>query len=604
MNKKYLIYSLFFLLTFSIIPKYNFTPVKIETESSEEFRRPNSPDIIAFNNSAKTSYSTYFRQKSVDEFIILNKSVWGFCIKGERPKLFKVNGKRINLKTSEANSYGCAYQTEHKKINDKYYSGGTILSTLFASLMVLLILVSLINSKEVFLALKSKVDLAFLVFVFIQLLFYLITYPGLFNIDHSHALMLTLSGRYNDWFSYLNPLYLETLYRLGLNTGTVHIPLYIFGICVTYFYYDLVRNMKLSKYYSWFVLLVFCLPPVALMNSFLTRDTLTLYVNLASVFILLNRFYGKRNIPYEKIVFLVLIIIAGTIRREGVLFFCVMLFIYSYFEAFKPKCLFRFAGSAIIVLLISKTLGGFLAPDNNQYNHKQKVTISIAHYIGSIITHDYFSEDYEEDKKIINRYYDYEILKKYHVHYDTLGLHYGARKWRGEPPLDDLHGFTAKLIKENFWLFLKGRALMFKEMLFPSQHLYTFADNFGEYTQYKRDIPLANTMELHEVNNFLGLRDNGFVNLVRDFLIGHKVKFLFSSFISLIVLTSLLLMFSKIKILALISIPFLIKASVMFMLMQKAQFQYFSDIYVIGLILIPFAIYELRQLFFTEKFVE
>ena len=603
MRRNYLIYTVFYLLLFLIIPKYNYKPVKVKIEGAKDFRVFEKPDIIIYNDKNKINESPYHQKKLKDEFIVLNQSVWGICFKNIKPKFVLINGEAVELYRTKDLKNKCRFISEIKKRNEKFYSGGTVLSSILASMLILSLLIALFNTKFIIDLIKEKLDVPSLVFVFIQTIYYLVTYPGLFNLDFSHAAMLTLSGRYNDWFSYLNPLYLETMYRLGLSVGTLHIPLYGFGIFVTLLYYNLVKKLSLSKYYGWFVLFVFCLPPVALMNNFLTRDTLALYLNLISIYFILNKTYGKNSIRYEKILFIICIVMAGTIRREGVFFLSIMLFIYSFTHSLHIGNRIKFAIQVLLLFILTNYLGGFMAPDNNQYNRKQKITFTFAHYIGAIISNNYNSENYEEDKRIINKYYDYEILKKHHVKHDTLGLHFGARKWRGKPKLDELYVLVFKLIRDNFYIFLKSRVLMFKELIFPTRYLYTFADDYGEYIQKKQNVPLANTLQLSKVKDLLGLRDMKIINRVRSFLLNNEIKVLYSCLISMIILTVLALMYFKVKTLSMLALPFILKSGVMFILMQKAQFQYFADIYVVGFLFIPFGMYEAKKLFSFKKFI-
>lgn len=79
-----------------------------------------------------------------------------------------------------------------------------------------------------------------------------------------------------------------------------------------------------------------------------------------------------------------------------------------------------------------------------------------------------------------------------------------ARKWKGKPSLDELYKLTYKLVKDNPYLFIKGRVLMFNELVFPTKHLHTFNDNYGEFIDLWRDIPLANDMQFYKVPKLLG----------------------------------------------------------------------------------------------------
>jgi hypothetical protein len=336
-----------------------------------------------------------------------------------------------------------------------------------------------------------------------------------------------------------------------------------------------------------------------MLSSFLTRDAVSFYAFLAAIYILLNMKYGKNKVKYEGVLFLFFVIIIGSIRREGLATFLILVSIYSYYKHSLTKNRIKYFGICILTFIICNVLGGKVAPNRDQASRNQKIYITLSHYIGSIIKDDYISEDKARDKRIINEYYDYEIMKKRHVHYDVLPLHYGARKWRGKERLDVLIKFTIKLIVDNPKIFLKSRYRMIQELILPSAYLSHYSDDYGWYLKQKR-WKFSNELLVHNIWMPFKIRTNMYIEKIRDFLLSKNHIILYSSLPSLVILFLTLLFCRKLNFLALLSVPYIFKSFVMFILMQKAQFQYFADIYILGLMLIPFIIIELRQ---TEKSV-
>lgn len=592
------IYALFFLITIFFVDKYNYSAIDVEIKTDKVDHNFKDTSLVIFNNKELSSFTLYPKRSEHVAFRVLGKEVWGICHKNvSNIEFIKFNGKSLKLKKLDVPQNGCRFISSIQKFNKKTYSIQSVSSSIVAGFIVLffvyvfeLVFVLIFKKNNIFVSRNAP----YISYLAIQILYFIVLYPGLFNMDFSNAAYLVKSGHYNDWFSFLNPLYLGAMFKLGFNIGTIQIPLILYGCLLVYYYYKLVLSLNISKGYTFFILIIFSLPPISMLNNFITRDVISLYLVLSALFILLNSKYGNVKIKREALLFITVIILSGIIRREGLAFFYLMLLIYPAIKSYSKKKLIKFISTGLIAFYSFSFIGEFIAPSNNQVIRNEKITFTLAHYIGSIITNDYVSEDKVRDKEIISEYYDYDILKNRHVHYDVLGLHFGARKWKGKKSIKKLVKFAVKLILDNPQLFFKSRLLMFSELLFPTSHLYTYVDDY-EYNRLHNKIKHSNELLFHDLWVPLQIRDNSIVVMIRSYLLSKKFQYLYSTLLSLLILLLCLIFYKKLNTIALIAVPFLFKSFVMFILMQKAQFQYFSDIYVAGFILLPFIAWEFRQ---------
>lgn len=588
-----------FVIGLIFIPNTAYQPkaLRFKQDISQESKA--KPQVIVFNSKDKKIHRSYDLYKDTDKLYLLFRPIWGVCsIGGLNLSDAKINEKEIDVPAAQSIEE-CAKITQMKLLNEvasnKVLTGAWVISSLFFGFFLSLFVFVLKRVKEL---VKSDRPALFRMAWpiglggVVALLYHYMSFPVIFDVDFVDTYNHARKFYAGSWFTFLNELIVLAFVLIKESILFISICFSFASFILFGAYQVLLDKLKVSAPWKLYSVLVFCLPTVGFFTNLISRDVIVCMIHLALAFGLIFRKLNSRTsaLCFMDFFLFFLAVTAISLRREAILTggLFVLFYVSSIGLPRKAKgILLAFFG---ILFLGDLGLKRIYTPGAGP---AIKMAITASHYIGSIITDpNYESDDKDKDMEIINRYYKYDMIMKYHQEEVILPVYKGAYRENihGKFP-SDLKNLILKLIWDNPWLFVKGRMLMTYHMLFGTdktiglpRDLNTIGPDYfrtdyvlaGDFTSYKENLP--------------ALAEIGVQVQYNDF-----TKKLYSMLPSLIICLLLLIFYKRTPASAMGASILLARIPAFALLTAAGQFKYLFDVYAFGLLVVPLAIAEYKM---------
>jgi hypothetical protein len=617
MSKKLLTFVaplLIFLISYFSLPSKGHEPkvLNLVTTGSQSFKGQNS--LRVFNNRERSKYTDYYILTDNYNLQVADQPIWGFCfLNNIKYKSATINSQREPDNTPELlklspvldSSDKCQFISKIKKFNQrKNYPAVTAanlttalgLSLIFTFFVWLMYQVqsSLKESSES----KSEVKFyCFFTLISFGIIYgwYLLSYPGLFDIDIYYTYHESILYNIGDWFSYLNNLIFRSILNISKDISFFSFPTMLIILIMEMFYFKLLRNLKFSRWVAIPILLLLCIPSVGFWIHYLNRDLLSCLASLTLALYIPYRCLKEpskliRKIDLTDIFFISIACFVSTIRRDGMITATMFIISFLLLTKFSKKTKIQ----VIIITLLFKAIffsaGNYMAAGSSR---RHKILTSLSHHIGTFLAVDYKTDSKEKDKELISKFYKFDMLIDKHK--DNVAEHalLGAVDHSSTTPLLELYKLDLKLIFNNPLEFLKSRVKMFFYTFGPSTKTFLYAKDIAKPNLHQES---ENIVGFHNMKktSFPGLQAKGLDLLNRQHQYIYRLLF-YNGSLSLVICLIVMFSFKTTPISSLTSLVLLARLPILFFLLPVAQFKYVFDIYLLGFLIIPIYIYEYRK---------
>lgn len=581
-------YVLVFLITLLFIPHYGHQPLTIKITTDIDPKLTQHTLLRVFNNPSGSVYRDYYILSKNYDLKVLNQKVFGFCFLKDINAQISIENKVIPLLKEKV---PCYKQSNIKSYNQRLISLETICAWLFTS-FVLTILLHLLIIFLTDIKSRNKHDLIqkFL-FIIILSLWSVISYPLFFNIDLTEALYSAKIYRFSDWFSYVYEIFVSSMTQMGLSLRSFsYAGSTLAFICFCY-YQKVLKRVSRHYYWGYFVVLIAALPFVGLNINFFSRDLIACLMSFSLALFIIHKGFTSNKSKLNTIdyIMLTVAIYISELRREMILTTIAFILLYICISNFNRKNLVK-----IIIYCLFLKFSGYLVENSlvkgNQKTKNIKVLVSLSHIIGSIITdQNYKSNDKSKDYEIINHYYKYDIIMKYHKDNDVEPTYKGAIRYKNSKDIDKIYSLTYKMILQNFKIFITSRLKMFLYTLGYEKKNIIMSDDFNYHL--KRNEMNRETYNIHSIHKY----SKNYKPLIwKNHFLWKKPFWSFNTFFSLGIILLCLLSFKLFKYSALASLVICARLPALFLLSPASQMKYIFDVYLFGIAIIPVMILEYK----------
>jgi hypothetical protein len=584
---------------------YKTTNITISTE-----KLLSTQDVIRLYTSKDHGQSLDYKVLTKDYyFSVYNSEIWGFCF----PKSNK--SKFLGLRLNDSATVGqiqpneCKYKSITKQYHKKVKSNLNFFVRILAIISCMLLLHSLfLLLRYILLTLTNKsfseyrLELFFGVTSATLMYFWnSITYPTLLDFDITETLKGAGRLHFGTWFSYLNNLSVSILMKMRLTLGGISVLTSFIIWLGLNIYFKFINKLHQNKFNLFFCFLILLNPLIAYSCHFLSRDLYSslLLTSFGITFIYISIVYAKKEIKinYQLIIFYIIGILASELRREAIIPVLIIFIVFFKYNNFNKSNIMR----SIVILFSLKMLSfGLLkivnpGEDKNTY---LKIKVSVSHIISSIIHSEYSSEDHSQDKKDISKFFDFDKMVNLHTEYQVTPFHRGAFINTDNYDLTGLLRLTFRLIKNNPYKFLQSRAKLFLSIVGIGKNSYLFGEHIYKL---KKNNDFAHRFNISEFQSYITPRSKlnfEYFNRLhpKHLMTIPVISIFFYTITPIIILFLIVLLFKKLKFSSVVSFAMLLKLPVLFLLAPANQFKYGLDLYLMGYLIIPLAIYEYKIL--------
>lgn len=592
-------------LTFFIANKKAYQALDVSITINNFNENLDSNKIRVFNNKSLSVYNDYKILHKEYKFKILDQKVWGVCLPNDLNvrELF-LNNVKMTLNSSLHS--GCNLISPIKEYNKDVFKSAVYLSCLFVSIIIGVLFFFYFDLVSNGVRYLSKIDFHiqrkekfFLVniilsFVFIILWTYF-SFPLLFDSDFLNVLMGVKIYKVSDWFGYINDVLIMGISRLSANVRVfTYISVATVFLLQTYLLKFIYLRLK-NPWWMCFYSLLLLLPSFGGYINFMTRDLVVIYGNLFLAFYIMNRFWKrgfKSKRTFVKLDFFAVFIAMALseIRREEIIvsLFFLLILLMLVKGSIKQNS---------IVILSFFTLKAMSIMLGSVYVHysdtDRKILVTASHYVGNFIVNNYKSNNYKKDKKILSKYFNLEIIKKYHSEHGAEPTYRGGIKdKRPSNGQGELYRLLLKMSLDNPWLTLKGRLKMLFHNFGPSSKTSYYPFSSGVYPQHN-EINILNLNYLYK-KQYQAFRKIGLkiVGFARYSWLRYLV---YGGTFSIIILAFLIILYKKFGVVSFASLIIFSRVPIFFVMSPAAQFKYIADIYIFGVMVLPIAIAYLKK---------
>lgn len=567
------------------------------------------PTLRIFNDNDLVTFKDYYVLSKDYDLAILDQSIWGFCVlKAEGQIQITSNSKNIVLKKSS--NKNCHFSTKIMEYNEKLSKNTVYFACAVISIIIGVLFYSYLNlfiSGAYYLRKNgyklNQGDEAFSLNLFLSagilIAWGVMNFPIVIDDDFFNIYYGVKHYHLTDWFGYVNDLFFLGSTRLYDNIAVFLLlslsTAYLLQVHLLIF----IRNNLKSPGWLFFYSLVLMLPSIGGFLGFVTRDLLVLYGNLFLAFYLINRSNISRDnekVSYYDFLAILVAVIVSDLRREELivsLLFLVGIIIFS-------KLNLKRASILVFTFIFIKLISVYMSLQFNQYSVvNRKILVTLSHYVGTLVTVDYYSEDSELDKKILGDYFNLDVIHKHHTDHGAGPTHNGGIKEQlPKDGLGRLYKLLFKMIWDNKWLTLKGRLKMLYYNLGPSYKTIYYPLAFV--------VDENNTRSLHQMNqlNLNSMRETK-VDLYKH--VGKQISYysrdgiwrniVYGGSFSAILLLVIVLLYKKFGVISMACLLIFSRVPVYLVLSPASQFKYIADIYVMGILMVPFVVVTLKKLY-------
>lgn len=609
---------IFFLFSFLCFFFLNNLPTSIDdfsiipyTKDKQQVHFENN--LKVFTNSNLTESVEYSTLRDGYNIGIFGVEVWGFCFKSKyedayiyiasKSATYNIHNVKKNNNDPECKTYFESKLYSELKIKKERLLIRITSSFLFAISLSLILAIFLTVEKYYKKNGYKLVLRKYFILIFssglILIIYSLMTYPAIIGEDFLSLYKNFFQFKITDWFGLTSESIFQSI--VGINQHPYFVSVYMIFlslISISFAFYVLIKN-KLNMNWIYYWILMFAIPTYGLGIMFYSRDLLQSFVHIVLTLYLILRFYKpNKNICFFKFdfIFIIFIVLGSELRREAIavslLMFLILLVKSKY--NFKKKIIL------ICSLIAFKGLFKFGNDYINPYKDTNiKILVTASHYVGHFLVNNYKTQTPEQDKKVIEKFYNYDILTRFHAANDVVPTHNGAIKYNHyKHDINELYELLYKMISENFLLTIEGRLKMIYYQLGPSFQTVFFPQiAYGDiHFDHRR-----NMINISNLDKYLGY-ENVYLNRygikIMNLLRTNKVaRILYSVSFSAIFLFLIMIFYKKFGVLSLISGALLIRVVIFFILSPSAQFKYLQDIFMISFLIVPFVVHRMKNNF-------
>ena len=600
---------------------YNYIEMLIKSKNSKSFDKELS--LRVYNSKNQKTFSDYYVYKDHFNLSIFDQPIWGFCIISDLPVIsLEIQNtdedRKVKLVKGTPGEYPCRYISKIKKYNREIMSYALYLARIFSclliSLFVIFIFYIITKIKKNFKRPDSPVLIIFFILsiVFIELFVWShLLYPGVFDYDtfttyHGHS----KHYHFSEWFSYANSFFFLSFMTMWDHIRVFNYVSIIVALMLVGYYLVLLYRIKLLRKVCPLIPIIFLVPSVPVILNFVGRDMGSALLHLTLSFSIPYRYIAdkkehSKSVQVFDILLFVVAFLASNLRREAILtslvFTILYLFVRNIGRTEKVALLSFFVLLNIFSLFLNHKV-------DNYGTTNIKMIISLSSSIAVIVRDDYQSSDKSMDRKIIEDYFDYDILvESYSDRWTPInGLQGGIREEAHTKKMSPLYWLVFKLIKDNFSIFIKSKI---RRIYFTFSESHPPYDDFY-YFSSRQDQHMAEELKvIGNENRFQLIKESSFTKMIKNninlkpyavWMRSHSTDhwaYFFKVGPSLIIMIITLLMFKKTPISAMASAVILARLPAMFVLLPDCRFKYVYDFFLFGFFIIPFFIWELKKNF-------
>lgn len=587
------------IISFLTISSSGYEKVTIKIISKDAMRLSEKPILQVFNNQNRDLGTKYKILSDDYKFDILDESVYGLCFTEKiQIESLIINDLAYPLNTLKKSSK-CIQETQIKKINNQISNNFLKISKLLSILIILLLTfgaISLYNLK----ALKNKSTLSFILIIFATLAtLYTWVYPGLINIDFLNSYVSTKKFQADGWFTYLCNVLMQSLLNFWDSPRVFVLSTFIsFGVILTT-WGCIISEIKGANNWKYLLFGILLLPSVWGHLGAVTRD---IYANLGSIFLyslfaltMVMQINNKlKHFHFFDLVMMIVSVFIMSIRSDFMPCSFLFLVIYLKTREITLSEKLKSIASFMIIIIVSITAREILTP-NYLETKKVKLIASLSHPIGTII-HKSDKGIKKEHGEVLSRYVDMTKIKTFYVDNEIPAFHNGALKANWDSNLTPLLNTMKELIFEQPRLFLITRIKMMYFLFSGGEKTHVPSWHSIDHEFPSSNLGLINESKLYSLNNPLFPKATSLIkNIFQTIISNTYLKYLFSTIPSGLILLFCIFSFKKVPISASIAILSFARLPIFFLLVPASQHKYIFDIFIIGMLIIPLLIWELKE---------
>ena len=571
--------------------------------------------LRVFNSKDLLEYRDYYILNDQFRLRIGNQKVWGFCLLDPvELNSFRIEQKDLSLKRIKDKN--CAWISEIKEYNNSVENRNVQLSRIIISLFAayILFIYLLLGVRVYSLRVRPLYSTSNKLFVInlisslaiITSWFYII-YPIITDDDFirttRHITVYTVSN----WFSYLNDLIIMGGYRLWDNVRVFSFMSLATSYLLVVYLLLFIKRSKLNDKWMFFISIMLLNPSLGSLMNYMTRDLLILYGNIFLAFFIILNFgvkgYRKKGeLKNTDFIAIIIAFLVSEVRREEIIVAVLFLVIFIYLARLnlKKSCFI------MIFFIVLKFSGSLLSEKLAPWNStNRKILVTISHYVGTIVTNSNGVIS-DQDKKVLRKHFNLDKIRKYHTASDAQPTFMGGIiEQDSSKSLAPLYKTMFRLIKENFWITVKGRLyILYCNLGADEETIYTPL-SFEKSWHVPHWKTIINSANLNYINNFEYTKMKHIGSSFLNFSRGSWQKYIFyNGSLAGLILFFIIIFYKKFGVLSLASLMIFSRVPVFFILTPAAQFKYLADIYIYCVLLIPFVLYQLKMKDYKFKFKE
>lgn len=293
------------------------------------------------------------------------------------------NNKKLVISSLLAIVHVCAtFFTDKLFFTYKNNLDTIFLLVLYKSLLLIILTISyykiinIIKNKEY----KTRQFKYFLIYFSIMMFFLLLTWPGIWRNDDIETLLIIQELTIHSWHHlFTSIIYILSLMIIPIPSGVIIILNIIYSIIVSYIINSIVKKIKKPKWYHTFILFIpFLLPAVIDNNLYPLRTIIYGYIELFTVFYIINIYKENKKLTLRQIIVLLLsTVILITYRSEAIIFILLIpIFLITYQ---KNKIITRKQLITFLIIILIAIVGINKINKNiliEQYGDKYRITLS------------------------------------------------------------------------------------------------------------------------------------------------------------------------------------------------------------------------------------
>ncbi len=370
------------------------------------------------------------------------------------------------------------------------------------------------------------------------------------------------------------------------------------------FYFAIREGVRFYLILPFFVAFVLSIP-VGLYNITMWKDVpfsvLTSFFAFALFFLAYNKKTGKLVTPAWKGVVVTSAMFAALclVRHNGIIFLFFLPLLLWLTRLIPSRWVLRFSISSLIIFVfIQYVVAGALSVHKRTNYNLLNVTWKIGPMLALFASKlPYYSDDYEADAAIIQKYMSVEEIKAKYTYLNAPHIFFSKFSDSNVSHDDERHlnRFFIRRVADNLPMFFSERAF-----LISSAFGYKYASLWGNDLQKPprdRDFinPITARLQLSPRSVGLFTTVNGLVNRSFNYAGVFSARFwIWNPLMPLMVITAVFLLYKWLPVTALSCSFVLFQVPFLFLTIQSPDFRYMYFIYLFSYMLFPLLLVELH----------